>query len=150
MHSDWSTTTANSTLRTLAVSMTTPTTTSFPYSLRIVRDQRYSIIRLPNDPAIYNALLTFTTSLPTNEFFNITRTPRELSIFQNARYPPYHQELGDFIGDSAQTEEGFVLIEIVPNTGSQINFGMSAMFGGRVDLLDRGNGVVGAVGRDFS
>jgi hypothetical protein len=96
----------------------------FPYSLRVDPLRRFSIIRFPNDTHIFNALSAFAQSLPQEDFFSLTRTPREISVIQDAKYPTYPQELGEDTAKEMKTEEGFVLIEVVPEVGGQIDFGI--------------------------
>jgi hypothetical protein len=53
----------------------------------------------------------------------VTRSKSEISVIQDAKYPTYPQELGDELAERIQAQEGFVLLEVVPDTGSQIDFG---------------------------
>jgi hypothetical protein len=100
-----------------------------PYSLRIDPHRRFSIIRFPNDPYIFNSLAAFAQTLSAQDFFSLTRTPREISVIQDAKYPTYPQELGDDTVKIVQAEEGFVLIEVVPDVGGQIDFGTLVLGG---------------------
>ena len=100
-------------------------TADFPYSLRIDTVRRYSIIRFPNDPSVFTALTEFASRLPPEEYFSITRTAKEISVIQDAKYPTYPQGLDEATVKLIQVEEGFVLIEVVPDdAGGQIDFGM--------------------------
>ena len=94
----------------------------FPYSIRIDTLRRLSIIRFPNEAPIFRALVTFAQILSPDDFYSLTCTPREISVIQDAKYPTYPQDLNEDISDRIQTEEGFVLIEVVPDRGSQIDF----------------------------
>ena len=97
----------------------------FPYSLRVDTSRRYSVIRFPNEPSVLTSLTEFAQRLPAEEFFSITRTTREISVIQDAKYPTYPQGLDETTVGLVQEEEGFVLIEVVPNSlGGQIDFGM--------------------------
>ena len=96
----------------------------FRYSLRIDTLRRFSIIRFPNDSYIFNVLTRFAASLPAEDFFSITRTSREVSIIQDAKYPTFSQELSNNVAQTVQVEEGFVAIEVVPDIGGQIDFGI--------------------------
>jgi hypothetical protein len=66
----------------------------FRYSLRINTIRRLSIIRYPNDSHIFAALVNFSQTLPVEEFYSLTRTAREISVIQDAKYPTYPHELG--------------------------------------------------------
>jgi len=101
-------------------------TADFPYSLRIDTFRRYSIIRFPNDPSVFTVLTEFASRLPPEDYFSITRTARgEISVIQDAKYPTYPQGLDEATVRLIQVEEGFVLIEVVPDdAGGQIDFGM--------------------------
>jgi hypothetical protein len=103
--------------------MSDETQHDFPYSLRIDCHTRYSIIRFPNDSVVYNALLQFQQSLPVDEFFSVTTTGKEISVIQDAKYPTYPQELGESFADNLKIEEGFVLIEVIPEEAASIDFG---------------------------
>lgn len=99
-------------------------TADFPYSLRIDTFRRYSVIRFPNEPFVLSALTEFAQRLSPEEFFSITRTTREISVIQDAKYPTFPQGLDEATVGLIQVEEGFVLIEVVPeNAGGQIDFG---------------------------
>jgi hypothetical protein len=69
-------------------------------------------------------LTQFGATLPANEFYSLTRTSSEISVIQDAKYPAYPQELGEELAHRIQTQEGFVLVRVVPDMGSQIDFGM--------------------------
>jgi hypothetical protein len=56
----------------------------------------------------------------------LTRTSREISLIQDAKNPTYPQELDENTANVIQVEEGFVLIEVVPDVGGQINFGIAS------------------------
>ena len=100
-------------------------TADFPYSLRIDTVRLYSIIRFPNDPSVFTPLTEFASRLPPEEYFSITRTAREISVIQDAKYPTYPQGLDEATVRLIEAEEGFVLIEVVPDdAGGQIDFGM--------------------------
>jgi hypothetical protein len=101
------------------------TENNFSYSLRIETLRRYSIIRFPNDPRIFNALTTCSQEIPAQEFYSLTRTSREITVIQDAKYPTYPQELGEHTAERIQVEEDFVLIEVVPDFGGQIDFGVA-------------------------
>jgi hypothetical protein len=96
---------------------------SFPYSLRIDTLRQYSIIRFPNDPHALRALAIFAQGVATGDFFSLSQTPREISVIQDAKYPTYPQELDPRIVEAIKVEEGFALIEVVPDVGEQIDFG---------------------------
>jgi len=99
---------------------------SFFYSLRIETFRRFSIIRFPSDAHIFNVLVSQSQKIPPEEFYSLTRTSREISLIQDAKYPTYPQELGENTVDVIQVEEGFVLIEVVPDVGGQIDFGIAS------------------------
>ena len=94
----------------------------FSYRLRIDTLNRYSIIRFPNESEIYRAVMAVSNEIPLSEFYSVTRTAKEISVIQNARYPTYPPELGESLHQRLQVEEGFVVIEAAPCTGSQIDF----------------------------
>ena len=98
--------------------------TEFPYSIQIDPIRRFSILRFPNEPRILPPLTQFGATLPANEFYSLTRTSSEISVIQDAKYPAYPQELGEELAHRIQTQEGFVLVRVVPDMGSQIDFGM--------------------------
>ena len=101
-------------------------TAEFPYSLRIDTFRRYSIIRFPNVPSVLSALTEFAQRLSPEEYFSITRTAREISVIQDAKYPTYPEEFNEPTVGLIKAEEGFVLIEVAPDDGGgQINFGMT-------------------------
>ena len=97
---------------------------SFPFSLRLDSLRRYSIIRFPPETVIYQAVTGSSSNIRQGEFYSITRTPKEITVVQNAKYPPYPQELGDSLAEKIQIEEGFVLVEVIPMSGTQIDFGI--------------------------
>ena len=100
-------------------------TADFPYALRIDTFRRYSIIRFPNERSVLTSLTEFVQRLPVEEFFSITRTPREISVVQDAKYPTYPQGLDETTLQLVHVQEGFVLIEVVPDVAEgQIDFGM--------------------------
>ena len=96
----------------------------FRYSLRIDPLRPLSIIRFPNEVRILDALTKFASGLGHQEFFSLTRTPHEISVIQNVKHPMFPQELGEETAQTVQVEEGFVLIEVLPKVGGQIDFGI--------------------------
>jgi len=119
---------------------------SFPYSIRINTLRRLSIIRFPSDGEIYRAITCFSQTLPPDDFYSVTRTSREISVIQDAKYPTYPQELGEHVGRQIQVEEGFVLIEVVPLKGTQIDF-CTAHSGAGID--GSGDGTASATSCNF-
>jgi hypothetical protein len=108
---------------------------AFPYSLWISRQQRYNIIRFPSDDQIYAKLLADASKRVTSgeTFHSITKTKSEISVIQDAKYPLYPDSLHEYLDrveDLIEKEEDFVLIEVVPSEGSQIDFGTSVEIGG--------------------
>ena len=106
-----------------------PKPDAFAYSLRISQAQRYNIIRFPSDTEIYARLLADASSRVafSEAFHAITKTRWEISVIQNATYPPCPESLNEYLEraeDFMQKEEGFVLIQVVPAKGSKIDFGM--------------------------
>jgi hypothetical protein len=97
--------------------MMTPTTSSFKYTLVIDTTHQFSIIRFPNEPQTFKSIITFSQSLPANEFFSITRTLQEVSVI----IAEIHKEA--VYGAQAQCEDGFVRVQVVPAKGNQIDFG---------------------------
>jgi hypothetical protein len=97
----------------------------FPYRLHINPSRYFSIIRFPNEAHILNHLTLFRTTLPTHEFFSLTSTHAEISVVQDAKHPLYPQAMGQDLARLLQIQTGFVLIQVVPDTGSQIDFGSS-------------------------
>lgn len=95
----------------------------FRYSLRIDPSRPFSIIRFPNDARILGALTKFASGLSHEEFFSLTWTPHEISVIQVTKYPTFPQEVGEGAAQAVQVEEGFVLIEVLPEVGGQIDFG---------------------------
>jgi hypothetical protein len=100
------------------------TENNFPYSLRIDALRRFSIIRFPNDPHALRAIATFAQGIHAGDFFSLTQTPHEISVIQDAKYPTYPQELCQEIAEAIKVEEGFALIEVIPDVGEQIDFGI--------------------------
>jgi hypothetical protein len=98
----------------------------FPYRLHINPSRYFSIIRFPNEAHILNHLTLFRTTLPAHEFFSLTSTHAEISVIQNAKHALYPQALGQDLARLLQIQTGFVLIQVVPDTGSQIDFGSSS------------------------
>jgi hypothetical protein len=47
-------------------------------------------------------------------------------LIQDAKNPTYPQELDGNTANVIQVEEGFVLIEVVPDVGGQIDFGIAS------------------------
>ena len=94
----------------------------YTYCIRIDTLRRFSIIRFPNDSRILTALTEFAQSLPSDNFYSLTRTPREISVIQDAKFPAYPQSLAEEVSSSVQEETGFVLIEVVPDGAEQIDF----------------------------
>lgn len=97
----------------------------FPYFIRIDTRRRFSIIRFPNDSRLIPTLNEFAQSLPADEFYSFTRTSREISVIQDAKYPPYPQTLSEELLPLIQIEEGFGLIQVVPDGAEQIDFCMN-------------------------
>lgn len=100
------------------------TENNFPYSLRIDTLRQFSVIRFPNDPHALRVLATFAENVQTGDFFSLTGTPREISVVQDGKYPTYPQGLDQRIVEAIKVEEGFALIEVVPDVGGQIDFGI--------------------------
>lgn len=101
----------------------------FPYSIQIDSHRRFSIIRFPNETQILTQLIQFGATIPAAEFYSLTRTANEISVIQDAKYPAYPLELGEKLAQRIETQEGYVLLEVVPDTGSQIDFGLSCSEG---------------------
>jgi|SRR5579859_526097 len=120
----------------------------FPYSIQIDSQRRFSIIRFPNEPYILTQLTQFGTTLPPGEFYSLTRTSTEISVIQDAKYPPYPLELGEELAMRIQTQEGYVLLHVVPNMGSQIDFGLFVLLRA-AGLMGRCDGTVGSIGGNF-
>jgi hypothetical protein len=114
---------------------------AFPYRLRVNLLNRYSIIRFPNEAEIYRTLTAFSHEIPITEFYSLTRTAKEISVIQSAKYPTYPQELGESLHGKIQVEAGFVLIEVIPMTSSKIDFGIVIAD----DIDDSHDGTVGPI-----
>jgi hypothetical protein len=109
----------------------------FPYYIRIDTLRRFSIIRFPNDSTVLTALTEFAQSLPSDDFYSLTRTPREISVIQDAKFPAYPQSLGEEVSSLVQEETGFVLIEVVPDGAEQIDFCMQPSLAEEADDIQR-------------
>ena len=109
----------------------------FPYYIRIDTLRRFSIIRFPNDSTALTALTEFAQSLPSDDFYSLTRTPREISVIQDAKFPAYPQSLGEEVSSLVQEETGFVLIEVVPDGTEQIDFCMQPFLAEEADDIQR-------------
>lgn len=96
--------------------------TAFPYSIQIDTRRRFSIIRFPNDRNLVPALNEFAQTFPADKFYSLTRTNWEISVIQDAKYPAYPQGLAEELLPLVQVEEGFVLLEVVPDGADQIDF----------------------------
>jgi hypothetical protein len=95
---------------------------AFPYRLRIDTFRKFSIVRFPYDPHIFNVLCNYSPETLKDGFLSLTRTPKEISIIQNAKYPCYPEEFDEDLAKKVKVEEGFVMIEVVPLVGEQIDF----------------------------
>lgn len=97
-------------------------TNAFPYRLRIDTFQKFSIVRFPYDPHIFSVLCDYSKKTLKDGFLSLTRTSKEISIIQNARYPLYPEGFDEGLAKQVKVEEGFVMIEVVPLVGDQIDF----------------------------
>jgi hypothetical protein len=118
--------------------------TAFPYFIRIDTRRRFSIIRFPNDINLVTALHEFAQTLPADEFYSLTRTSREISVIQDAKYPAYPQSLAEELFPLVQVEEGFVLLEVVPDGAEQIDFCIDGCR--RKLIMCSGDGATGTIG----
>jgi hypothetical protein len=97
-------------------------TNVFPYRLRIDTFQKFSIARFPYDPYIFSVLCDYSKNTLKDGFLSLTRTSKEISIIQNARYPLYPEGFDEGLAKQVKVEEGFVMIEVVPLVGDQIDY----------------------------
>ena len=103
-------------------------TNPFPYRLRIDTFRKFSIVRFPSDPYIFDVLCNYSQNTLGDGFLSLTRTSKEISIIQNARYPPYPEGLDEDLATRVKLEKEFVMIEVVPLVGEQIDFGTLQFF----------------------
>ena len=97
---------------------------AFPYRLRIDTFRKFSIVRFPYDPYIFNVLCDYSQKTLKDGFVSLTRTSKEISIIQNARYPPYPEGFDEDLAKQVKVEKEFLMIEVVPMVGERIDFGM--------------------------
>ena len=102
---------------------TTENTNAFPYRLRIDTFRKFSIVRFPSDPYIFNVLCDYSQKTLKDGFLSLTRTSKEISIIQNAKYAPYPEGFDEDLAKQVKVEKEFLMIEVVPVVGEQIDFG---------------------------
>jgi hypothetical protein len=103
-------------------------TSGFTYSVRINTSIDLDIIRFPNDQTILDAWNSFSETLGRADFYSLTRTAREISIVHELA-GVFHAKLEKSVAEQTQIQNGFIVIEVVPDSGHQIDFGMN--LGGR-------------------